>query len=143
MQVLLADDNHFYRLALEATLTEWGYEVLSVSDGVAALEMLSPEDSPKIAIVDWMMPGLDGLEVCRRVRQLDRPEPTYFIILTAKGGKQNIVAALESGADDYLTKPFDREELKARLRVGERIVGLQTSQTAIYTFPRAVEAKSP
>jgi DNA-binding response OmpR family regulator len=126
-----------------SSLREWGYEVTAVGDGNAALEVLRREDAPKMAILDWMMPGLDGLEVCRRVRAVDRPEPTYIIVLTVKGGKHNIITALESGADDYLTKPFDREELQARLKVGRRIVGLQTSQTVVFTFARAVEAKSP
>jgi putative two-component system response regulator len=143
VKLLLADDNHFYRLALETTLKEWGYQVISVSDGVAALQLLRADDAPKIAILDWMMPRLDGLEVCRQLRALQRPEPTYVIMLTARGGKQNIVAALENGADDFITKPFDREELRARLNVGRRIVELQTSETVIYTFARAVEAKSP
>jgi putative two-component system response regulator len=143
MKLLLADDNHFYRLALEATLREWGYEVVAVSDGVAALELLRAEDAPKMAILDWVMPRVDGMEVCRQVRALHRPEPTYIIMLTARGGKRNIIAALENGADDYITKPFDREELQARLQVGRRIVGLQTSETVVYAFARAVEAKSP
>jgi putative two-component system response regulator len=143
VKLLLADDNHFYRLALEATLKEWGYDVVAVSDGVAALDVLRAEDAPKMAILDWMMPRVDGMEVCRQVRALHRPEPTYVIILTAKGGKQNIIAALENGADDYITKPFDRQELQARLQVGRRIVGLQTSETVVYAFARAVEAKSP
>jgi putative two-component system response regulator len=143
MKLLLADDNHFYRLALEATLKEWGYDVIAVSDGVAALEMLRAEDAPKMAILDWVMPRVDGLEVCRQVRSLHRPEPTYIIMLTARGGKQNIIAALENGADDYITKPFDRQELQARLQVGRRIVGLQTSETVVCAFARAVEAKSP
>lgn len=143
MKLLLADDNHFYRLALEATLREWGYEVVSVSDGAAALEHLRGDDAPKMAILDWMMPRADGLEVCRQVRALHRPEPTYVIMLTARGGKHNIVAALEEGADDFITKPFDREELQARLQVGRRIVELQTSETVVYAFARAVEAKSP
>jgi cyclic di-GMP phosphodiesterase len=143
VKLLLADDNQFYRLALEATLKEWGYDVTAVSDGVAALEVLRAEDAPKMAILDWMMPRVDGMEVCRQVRAVHRPEPTYIIMLTAKGGKQNIIAALENGADDYITKPFDREELQARLQVGRRIVGLQTSETVVYAFARAVEAKSP
>jgi putative two-component system response regulator len=143
VKLLLADDNHFYRLALEATLKEWGYQVASVSDGVAALQVLKGEDAPKMAILDWMMPRLDGLEVCRQIRALNRPEPTYIIMLTSRAGKQNIVAALENGADDFITKPFDREELQARLKVGRRIVDLQTSETVVYAFARAVEAKSP
>ena len=86
---------------------------------------------------------MDGLEVCRLLRALVRPEPTYVIMLTARGGTQNIVAALESGADDFVTKPFDREELRARIQVGLRIVGLQTSQSVVFAFARAAEAKSP
>lgn len=143
MRLLLADDNDFYRIALEATLKQWGYEVTSVSDGAAALEVLLSEDAPKMAILDWMMPKISGLEVCRKVRDRHRPEPTYIIMITAKGGKQNIITALENGADDYVTKPCDREELQARLQVGRRIVSLQTSETVVYAFARAVEAKSP
>ena len=143
MRLLLADDNQFYRVALEATLRQWGYEVISVADGAAALEVLLSADAPKMAILDWMMPKVSGLEVCRKVREHHRPEPTYIIMLTAKGGKQNIITALGNGADDYVTKPCDREELQARLQVGRRIVSLQTSETVVYAFARAVEAKSP
>jgi len=143
MKILIADDNHFYRCALKATLTEWGYDVTAVADGEAAWEVLRGEQAPKLAVLDWMMPKLDGLEVCRRLRRTPRHEPTYVIVLTARDGKANTVAALESGADDYVTKPFDRDELAARLRVGRRIVGLQTSLTVVYSFARAVDAKSP
>jgi putative two-component system response regulator len=143
MKVLIADDNHFYRCALEATLKEWGYEVTAVADGEAAWDVLRAESAPKIAILDWMMPKLDGVEVCRRLRAMPRHEPTYLIILTSRDGKANAVKALESGADDYVTKPFDRGELAARLRVGRRIVTLQTSETVVYAFARAVDGKSP
>jgi signal transduction histidine kinase len=112
---------------LQATLQGWGYEVIAVDDGARAFEVLNGKDPPKIAILDWMMPGLDGLEVCRRLRALERAQPTYVIVLTVKEGKENVVTALENGADDYLTKPFDRDELRARLQVGLRIVGLQSS----------------
>jgi putative two-component system response regulator len=143
MKILIAEDNHLYRLALQSTLMEWGYEVLAVGDGQTAYDILRGKDAPKVAILDWMMPGMEGVEVCRRVRALRTPEPPYLIVLTSKDGKENLIAALESGADDHIAKPFDREELRARLRVGLRIVGLQTSQTVVFAFARAVEAKSP
>jgi len=127
MKVLVAEDNAFYRGLLEATLKEWGYEVVAVGDGTAAYEALRAEGAPRLAILDWAMPGLDGVEVCRRLRAVACPEPAYLIILTAKGGKDNVVAALEAGADDYVPKPFDREELRARLKTGVRIVGLQAA----------------
>ena len=143
MKILVAEDNTFYRHMLVSTLTEWGYETVAAVDGAEAWEKLRGDGAPKLAILDWMMPKMDGLEVCGKVRSLHAPEPTYLIILTAREGKQNIVTALEGGADDYLTKPFDRGELQARLRVGLRIVGLQTSQAVVFAFARAVEAKSP
>jgi putative two-component system response regulator len=143
MQVLIAEDNAFYRHMLMATLTEWGYEVLPVNDGEEAWQVLSRPDAPKLALLDWIMPGLDGLEVCRKARALPTPEPTYIILLTSKTGKENLLAGLEAGADDYIAKPFDRDELQARLRVGRRIVGLQTSQTMVFALARAVEAKTP
>src|SRR5204863_3231620 len=138
MKILIADDSHFYRCALKAALTGWGYEVVEAHDGAAAWDVLQQDAAPKLAILDWMMPGLDGLEVCRRLRAVPRIEPTYVIILTSRNGKENIVTALESGADDYVAKPFDRDELHARLRVGRRIVGLQTSETVVISFARAV-----
>jgi len=124
-RVLIADDDAISARVLEATLRQWGYTVVVARDGLAAWEMLKAEDSPRLAILDWMMPGLEGPEVCRRVRALHRAVPTYIILLTAKGNAQDIVAGLESGADDYVTKPFDQAELHSRLRVGERIVELQ------------------
>lgn len=141
-RILVAEDDHFYRFALAGVLREWNYEVVEAQNGLAAWDILQSEDAPKIAILDWMMPGLNGVELCRKVRALVRPEPTYLIVLTSLEGKENAVQALNEGADDFINKPFDRDELRARLKVGERIVGLQTSQTVIFTFARAVEAKS-
>src|SRR4051812_10342549 len=133
MKVLIADDNHFYRCALKSTLTDLGYEVVAASDGEAAWRVLQGEHAPKLAILDWIMPKLDGLGVCRRLRELPSREPTYVIMLTSKNGTASAITALESGADDYIEKPFDRELLRARLRVGRRIVGLQTSETIVYS----------
>ena len=143
MRILIADDNAFYLCALAADLKALGYEVVTATDGAAAWEILRQDTGPKLAIIDWVMPRMDGPEVCRRVRALQRPEPPYLIMLTSKEGKDNLVTALDSGADDFLSKPFDRQELRARVRVGARIVGLQTSHTVIFAFARAVEAKSP
>ena len=142
MRILIAEDNLFYRRMLQSTLVEWGYDVLAVSSGDEAWEVLRQLHAPKVAILDWMMPGMDGPEICRRLRALRQPEPPYVILLTSKTGRENIVSGLEAGADDYITKPFDREELRARLQVGLRIVGLQMSQAVVFAFARAVEAKS-
>jgi putative two-component system response regulator len=141
-RILIAEDNLFYRHALGATLKEWGYEVIEANDGVAALEAMQQPSAPKVAIIDWLMPKMDGLEVCRRIRALQQPEPPYLMVLTSTTAKKGIIAAFDAGADDYITKPFDRDELQARIRVGVRLVGLQTSQTVVFAFAQAVEAKS-
>lgn len=144
MRVLIADDNRFYRAALRVALSGWGYEVVEAADGLAAWDVLAGPDAPRLAILDWMMPGLDGPGVCRRLRAAPpRGEPTYIIILTSRDGKADVVAALDAGADDFVSKPFDRDELHARLRVGRRIVGLQTGETVVFSFARAVDGKSP
>ncbi len=128
--VLIADDDPLSRRMLEAFLTKSGYRVVTAVDGVDALKILTAEDSPSLAILDWMMPGLEGPQVCERARALlDRPY-VYILLLTARSEKQDLLNGLQSGADDYLTKPFDAQELRARLHVGQRILDLQDSLIA-------------
>lgn len=129
-RILIAEDDPISRRMLQAFLSKWGYEVELAADGLEALARLEPAGAPQLAVLDWMMPGLEGPEVCRKVRQLaDRPY-TYILLLTARGQKDDLLRGLESGADDYLTKPFDSQELRARLRVGERILDLQRNLIA-------------
>jgi diguanylate cyclase (GGDEF)-like protein len=127
MKILIAEDDPISRRVLESTLIRWGHEVVATTDGAQAMAVLQEKDAPPLAILDWMMPGMDGLEVCRLVRQMSSPTPPYIILLTAKGGKYDMVAGLEAGANDYVTKPFNRDELRARVLVGMRIVELQRS----------------
>lgn len=125
MKILIAEDDALSRVMLEKTLVRAGYEVLSVENGECALKELNKEDPPRLALLDWIMPGKDGVSVCRELRQHTEQAYTYLILLSSKESKAEIVEGLESGADDYLTKPFDVEELKARLRAGERILELE------------------
>lgn len=125
MRILVAEDDMVSRRVLEATLVKWGHEVVVASDGNAALAVLESTDAPPLAILDWMMPGMDGVDVCLRARRSANTKPTYIILLTAKTETEDVVAGLEAGADDYLTKPFARAELRARIEVGARIIKLQ------------------
>jgi phosphoserine phosphatase RsbU/P len=127
MNILIAEDDPISRRTLEVTLRKWGHLVVVTYDGQAAFEALSRDEAPRLAILDWMMPHLDGLTVCRRLRENPAKSNTYIILLTARGEKKDIVAGLQSGADDYITKPFDRDELQARVNVGMRMLGLQQS----------------
>lgn len=127
MKILIAEDDPVSRRVLEATLGKWGHELVVTSDGAEAWAALEREDAPPLAILDWMMLGMDGIEVCRRVRQTPHPIPSYLILLTAKNGKEDIVMGLEAGANDYLTKPFNRDELRVRIQVGMRMVQMQVS----------------
>lgn len=129
-RVLIADDDPLSRRMLEAFLTKSGYRVVTAVDGVDALKILNAEDSPPLAILDWMMPGLEGPQVCERVRAIPERPYVYILLLTARSEKQDLLNGLQSGADDYLTKPFDAHELRARLHVGQRILDLQTSLIA-------------
>ncbi len=127
MRILIADDSVVSRHLLDATLRRWGYEVVIACDGNEAWRILQAEDAPKIAILDWMMPGLTGPEVCSRVRAnlKDKDLYTYILLLSSKSQREDLIEGMESGADDYLTKPFDQHELQVRLRPGLRIIQLQ------------------
>lgn len=125
MRLLIAEDDAVSRRALEATLVRWGYEVLVAADGSEAWRLLQAPGAPRLAVLDWMMPGADGVELCRRLRAAEGLVPPYVILLTARNQAEDVAAGLDAGADDYVTKPFDRAELRARLRVGERTLALQ------------------
>ncbi|HET6144066.1 MAG TPA: diguanylate cyclase [Candidatus Acidoferrales bacterium] len=125
MKILIADDEAVSRRMLQGMLEKWGYEVIATGDGDEAWGKLKLAQAPRIALLDWMMPGQNGVEICRSLRKL-RPEPyTYLLLLTAKDAKESVVEGLESGADDYVTKPFNSQELKARIRVGLRVLELE------------------
>ena len=127
MRILIAEDEPVSCLLLEKTLIAWGHEAVVTHDGAQAWAALQEKDAPTLAILDWMMPGMDGVEVCSRVRQKQTTPPAYLILLTAKGLKTDIVEGLIAGANDYVTKPFDRAELRARVQVGVTVVELQQS----------------
>lgn len=127
MRILIAEDDAIPRRLLQATLTKAGHDVVSACDGVEAWQILRSADAPRLAIVDWLMPNMDGVEVCRRVRQQQASPYTYLILLTSKDRKEDLIAGLEAGADDYLIKPFDPQELQVRLRTGQRILDLQAA----------------
>ncbi|MHB8867714.1 MAG: GGDEF domain-containing response regulator [Thermoleophilia bacterium] len=124
MRVLIAEDDATSRSLLSRILTQWGYEVIATSDGAAAWRELQKEDAPRLAILDWEMPEINGVELCRLVQNLNTTNPPYLILLTAREGKQDIVTGLDAGANDYLGKPFDKNELHARLGVGRRFAEL-------------------
>ena len=125
MRILIAEDDRISRRLLEVSLRDWGYDVVAASNGAEAWELLQQDDAPPLAILDWMMPVLDGMEVCERVRAASDPRLTYIILLTAKGRIEDVVTGLEAGADDYIVKPFDPQELRTRVRAGCRMLGLQ------------------
>lgn len=125
MKIMIAEDDMLSRMMLEKSLERAGYEVTAVSNGARALTALDAEDPPRLALLDWAMPEKDGAEVCREIRRRRGRAYTYLILLSSKESKQDIVQGLEAGADDYLTKPYDQEELMARLRAGERILELE------------------
>ena len=124
MRVLVADDNPVFLTVLRQMLMAWGYEVASAADGIEAWNILQSESAPRLAILDWMMPGMDGIEVCRSVRASRLRDSVYVLIVTASTTPEDLTAVLDAGADDFVQKPFKSPELRARLRNGERILGL-------------------
>jgi len=125
VKILVADDDPVVRRLLSGTLTRAGYDVVAVPGGAEAWQALSGRDPPIVAIVDWMMPEMTGIEVCRKVRETASATPCYLIVLTSRGQTDDLVTAFQAGADDYITKPFATAELRARVSVGVRIVTLQ------------------
>ncbi|MFL5341581.1 MAG: PleD family two-component system response regulator [Gemmataceae bacterium] len=130
MKILLADDDEITRFAVSAALRGWGFEVEICGDGQAAWETLRRPAAPKLALLDWLMPGMDGPAVCRAVRAEPGLESTYLVMLTGRDSKADMIAGLASGADDYIAKPIHYEELRLRVRVGQRILGLQSDLAA-------------
>ena len=142
MKILVADDDPINRRLLQTSLARWNYEVILARDGQEAWNILQREDAPKLAILDWMMPGMDGPDICREVRKRNFKFYTYILLLTSNLRNEDIIVGLEAGADDYLTKPFEGNELKARLRTGRRILELQEqllSATAALQFQLATD----
>ncbi|MCP4349229.1 MAG: diguanylate cyclase [Desulfobacterales bacterium] len=122
MKLLIAEDDSMTRLALRKNLKRWGYDVLETKDGAEAWNMLSAEDPPRIAILDWMMPGMEGIDICKLLHESDKTPFIYTILLTSRADKEDIVEALDNGAYDFLSKPVHSAELRSRIAVGVRLV---------------------
>ena len=127
MKILIAEDDAVSRRLLEAALHKWGHTVAITTNGADAWELLQQPDAPSLLVLDWLMPGMDGVDVCRRARTHPALASSYIILLTSRHTKDDLIAGLEAGADDYLVKPFDHGELRARLRVGMRVLQLQAA----------------
>jgi diguanylate cyclase (GGDEF)-like protein len=125
MRILIAEDDLVTARLLRALLDSWGFEVVTVTDGISALAVLQTPDAPRLAILDWMMPGLDGPEVCRRARAYRPGVPMYLILVTSREARRDVVAGLDAGADDYVVKPPDPEELRSRLKAGIRVLAME------------------
>lgn len=139
MKVLIAEDDLTSRTILKAILTNWGYEVTVVADGQSALAAMQGEDAPQLAILDWMMPLMDGPDVCRELRKIKERDTLYLILLTSRGDRNDIVQGLEAGADDYISKPYDNDELRARLQVGNRMIRMQNELLEWVKFQGVLE----
>lgn len=142
MRILIAEDEPVSRRLLQSYLQKWGHEVVVTTNGLEAWQMFEQNEFP-LVITDWMMPEMDGVDLIRRIRQSERSFHVYILLLTALSQKEDVVAGMESGADDFVTKPFDRDELRVRLRVGERVSALErklAEQTRELTELRAALA---
>jgi two-component system cell cycle response regulator len=124
-RILVAEDDPVSRRVLELFLIKWGFEVVLCGSGIEALRLLERLDAPRLVLLDWMMPGMEGVEVCRKIRQFENRPYIYVLLLTARARKDDVLQGLGSGADDYVTKPFEPQELRARLNIGQRVLGLQ------------------
>ena len=125
MRILIAEDDPISRSVLTTNLLDWGHEVVTAVNGVEALRASQEENAPRLVILDWMMPEMEGPDVCRRMRELQSIIPPYIIMLTARQGPREVVEAMQAGADDYLTKPYYRDELRVRVQVGVKMIELQ------------------
>lgn len=133
MRILVAEDDPITQRLLQSTLARLGWDVITAPDGVAAWQMLDTlegQEAPQLVLLDWMMPGLDGIEICRKLRTTPGFELMYIILLTSRSEKEDLAMGLAAGANDYITKPFHPAELESRVRVGQRMVKLQTSLAA-------------
>lgn len=129
VKVLLAEDDVISRKFIKTALEKWGYSVKAVSDGERAWNILKEIDSPQLTIFDWMMPEMSGIELCKKIRKSDKDFYTYIIMLTSLSESNNIVDGLDAGADDYMVKPFNLRELRARIQVGVRVLDLERTLT--------------
>jgi len=131
MRILIADDDPVFRTLVKDLLVEWGYETASACDGTEAWQVIQRDEAPPLLLLDWMMPGLDGFELCRRIRADAKQEGAYILLMTGSWRKEEIIRVLVAGADDYLIKPFDPVDLKIRLRVAQRILDLRREVTGL------------
>ena len=125
MRILIAEDDFTSRITLQGILCKYGHKVITATNGEEAWAALQKTDAPQLAILDWIMPGMDGATLCRKLREQERKDILYLILLTVKGERDDIITGLEAGADDYISKPYDNEELRARINTGIRIITLQ------------------